>query len=164
MQYNLNASYPYYVENNKEHVDIKTYLKINYLYFKFLIFKVLSGEEVTLPSKFGTLKVLGKKIKIKFDEKGRPSNLAPNWKATKELWASNEDAKKRKQIIWYTNDETDNVTYRYHWSKRNMLIGNKMLYSLTLSRHNKRTLSKKISVENKDYIIQKNHGNTIHNS
>jgi len=152
--YNLNSTYDDYLKDNIEKpVDIKTYLKLNYLYFKFLFKKVLDGYEVTLPNKIGTLSIKGKKIKVTYDDQGRPKNLAPNWKATKELWERNEHAKLNKKIVWYTNDETDNIRYKYFWSKKRAMMGNKLLYSLTITRANKKALVKKIKEEGKEYVL-----------
>ena len=141
---NLRDSYKLYKQSAVDPVDIKTYLLLAADYNKFLIDKVLTGKEVTLPSRMGTLSITGKKQEIKFDEDGKVTGLAPDWVKTKELWANNPQAKKEKKRIFHTNDHTDNVRYKFLWSKKNVLVENKTLYSLRLTRTNKRAVYSKI--------------------
>lgn len=150
---NLRESYKLYKESVENPVDIKTYLILTADYNKFLIDKVLEGKEVTLPSRMGTLSILGKEQKIRFNDEGKIVGLAPDWVKTKELWESNEEAKKEKKLIYHTNSHTDNVRYKYLWSKRNVLVENKTLYSLRLTRTNKRAVHKKI-LEGAQYKTQ----------
>lgn len=141
---NLRESYKLYKESVENPVDIKTYLILTADYNKFLIDKVLEGKEVTLPSRMGTLEIVGKEQKIKFDDEGNMTGLAPDWVKTKELWDSNSDAKEKKKLVYHTNTHTDNVRYKYLWSKKNVLVENKTLYSLRLTRTNKRAVHNKI--------------------
>lgn len=141
---NLRESYKLYKESVENPVDIKTYLLITGKYNKFLIDKVLEGKEVTLPSRMGTLSIIGKKQNIKFDEDGKVMGLAPDWVKTKKLWEDNEQAKKDKKLVYHTNAHSENVRYKYLWSKRNVLVENKTLYSLRLTRTNKRAVHQKI--------------------
>lgn len=141
---NLRESYKLYKESVENPVDIKTYLVLAAEYNKFLINKVLEGKEVTLPSRMGTLSILGKEQKIKFDEEGKVSGLAPDWVKTKQLWERSPEAKKNKKLLYHTNAHTENVRYKYLWSKKNVLVENKTLYSLRLTRTNKRAVHQKI--------------------
>lgn len=141
---NLRDSYKLYKETVENPVDIKTYLSLTAEYNKFLINKVLEGKEVTLPSKMGTLSILGKAQEIKFNEEGKVIGLAPDWVKTRELWKNNAEAEKKKQLVYHTNPHTDNVRYKFLWSKRNVLVENKTLYSLRLTRTNKRAVHQKI--------------------
>ena len=100
---NLRDSYKLYKEEAILPVSCKDYLQIVSGFNKFMIDKVLEGEEVVLPARFGTLSIIGKRQEIKFDENGKVMGLAPNWVKTKELWATNEDAKRRKQLVYCTN-------------------------------------------------------------
>ena len=141
---NLRDSYKLYKQSAVNPVDIKNYLLLTADYNKFLIDKVLAGKEVTLPSRMGTLSITGKKQQIKFDEDGKVIGLAPDWVKTKQLWENNTQAKREKKRIFHTNDHTDNVRYKFLWSKRNVLVENKTLYSLRLTRTNKRAVHSKI--------------------
>lgn len=141
---NLRESYRLYKESVDSPIDIKTYLLLSADYNKFLIEKVLEGKEVTLPSRMGTLSILGKEQKIRFDEEGKITGLAPDWVKTKKLWEANSIAKEKKQLVYHTNSHTDNVRYKFLWSKKNVLVENKTLYSLRLTRTNKRAVHQKI--------------------
>ncbi len=141
---NLRESYKLYKKSVENPVDIKTYLTLAADYNKFLIRKVLEGKEVTLPSRMGTLSILGKEQKIRYDDEGNIVGLAPDWVETKKLWAENPEAKAAKKLLYHLNSHTDNVRYKYLWSKKNVLVENKTLYSLRLTRTNKRAVHNKI--------------------
>lgn len=148
---NIRESYKLYKKTSKEPVGISTYTKLTGLYIKFLILKVLEGEEVTLPARLGTLHIRGKQQKVKFDEDGKMTGLSPNWKDTKKLWDSCPECKEKKQLIYNTNEHTGGIRYKYLWSKARVLISNKTLYSLKMTRDNKRAVFKKI-MEGQEYI------------
>lgn len=150
---NTRDSYKLYKTTVAEPVDTKTYLDIAGLYNKFLLEKVLEGEIVVIPGKLGTLSVTGKKQKISFDDDGNVIGLAPDWQATKKLWESNPTAAKDKKIIYHMNSHTSNIRYRYLWSKKHVLVKNKTLYSLQLTRTNKRDLAAKIK-SGKEYLTK----------
>lgn len=138
------TSYKLYKTLYEPVVDSKEYSNICCLYHKFLISKVLDGEEVTLPERMGTLSIMGKKQEVKFDENGQIQGLAPDWKRTKELWARDEKAKENKQLVFLMNEHTSNIRYKYHWSKVRVLATNKTIYSLRITRTNKRMASRYI--------------------
>jgi len=150
---NLRDSYKLYKETVENPMDSKAYLALAADYNKFLIDKVLQGKEVTLPSRMGTLSILGKEQKIRFDDEGKVVGLAPDWVKTKELWDSNEKAREEKKLVYHTNSHTENVRYKYLWSKRNVLVENKTLFSLRLTRTNKRAVHQKI-LEGAQYKTQ----------
>src|SRR5690606_12329780 len=101
MNRNLRDSYKKYIETTDEPVNIKTYIKINSMYNKFLKEKALQGHEVTLPSRMGTLSIIGRKPKISVDEDNNIKGLAPDWVATKKLWQENPEAKVKKQRVFH---------------------------------------------------------------
>ena len=132
-------------------VSLSEFRQIVGEYHKFLINKILEGEKVTLPNRLGTLEIKGRKQKVKFDEEGKIRGLAPDWVETKKLWGSNSEAKAKKQLVYHTNAHTDGIRYRFCWSKDRVLITNKTLYSLIISRPNKRAVHKLIT-EGQEYI------------
>lgn len=149
---NLRDSYKKYLQTTDNPVDIKTYLMLSSLYNKFLIGKCLQGNEVTLPSRMGTLSIVGRKPRTRFEE-GKIVGLAPDWVKTKELWDSNPAAKERKQLMYHTNAHTDGVKYKWNWSKMNVLVENKTLYALRLTRENKRAVHKLI-IQGQQYVTK----------
>lgn len=140
---NLRDSYEEY-KLTDEAVDFKTYLIVAAKYHKFLIEKVLEGHEVTLPARLGTLCIVGKKQKPRFDEEGNVVGLAPDWPKTKALWERDPEAKKQRKRIFHLNAETDNYRFKYLWSKSRVIVENKTLYALRMTRANKRAVHNKI--------------------
>lgn len=143
----------YKKEKGEDKVDLKTYIELCNNYNKFLMEKVFKGFEVTLPCKLGTFQIIGTRHEISFNEKGEP-NLAPDWVKTKELWEKCPECKEKKQRIFHTNDHTEGVRYKLHWSKKRVLIRNKSLFSFRLTRDNKRKIHSKVVDENKEYFIK----------
>lgn len=150
---NIRDSYSKYLDIADNPVDIKTYANINKKYNKFLIDKALDGHVVTLPARMGTLNIQGKYQEIKIID-GKIHGLAPNWAETKKLWDRNAEAKERKQIVYCTNADTDGIRYKWVWSKLNILVENKKVYSLILTRENKRSVYAKIKEGFKNYIVK----------
>lgn len=146
---NLRDSYKKYLQTTENPIDVKSYVLINNLYNKFLMSKVLEGHEVTLPARLGTLCVLGTKSKVRYED-GQVKGLAPDWVGTKKLWDSNPEAKAKKTLLYHTNAHTDGVRYKIHWSKSNVMVENKTLYALQLTRENKRSVHGAI-LEGKQY-------------
>ena len=147
---NVRDSYKLYKQSENNIVELKKYIIYANEFNKFLIDKVLNGDEVTLPARFGTLSIIGKKENIKFDENGKVKGLAPDWVKTKELWNNNPKAKEEKKLLYHTNSHTDNTRYKVFWSKQRILIQNKILYSLRITRTNKRNIHNLI-LKNKQY-------------
>ena len=150
---NVRDSYKLYKKSTTNLVDIKDYIIYANEYNKFLMDKVLEGNEITLPSRLGTLCIIGKKQNISFDENGKVKGLAPDWVKTKQLWDSNALLKEKKQIVYHTNNHTDNTRYKFFWSKQRILIQNKILYALRMTRDNKRKVHFLIK-EGKQYITK----------
>lgn len=148
----IRDSYITYKNISSSPTDKNTYNKICAFYNKFLIRKVLEGYEVTFPMRMGTLSIIGKKQKIKRDEDGNIISLAPNWRKTVEYWKRNEKAKEQKKLIYCTNEHSNGVRYKYLWSKKNVAVPFKNLYSLRLVRDNKRAVYKAI-LEGKEFLI-----------
>lgn len=147
---NIRTSYRQYKKECTNTVDIKTYIDISTRYIKFLMDKVLEGLEVTLPSRLGTLRITGTKQEIKFED-GKVKGLSPNWRKTMELWESSPEAKEKKQLVYNTNEHSDGIRYKYIWSKRRVLVTNKTLYSLRMTRENKRRIYKAV-MAGKEYV------------
>lgn len=131
------------------------YLKIVNGFFKFIISKVLEGEQVKLPSRTGILFVVGKKSLPKTKEDGTLTGLAPDWHKTKLLRESNPEAKEKRTVLYHLNEHSGGMRYRYFWSKKNIVTENQTFYSLRISWSNKKALSKLVFA-GKEYINEKN--------
>lgn len=143
MTLTLKDTYKLYKETTSKPVGFKTYVELTSKFMLFLVSKVLSGSCVPLPGKLGTLEVRGRKQKPKMID-GKVVGLAPDWVKTKQLWNKNPEAKKEKKLVYHTNYETDGYRYKFFWSKKRVLVENKALYTLKMTRTNKRTLSQHI--------------------
>lgn len=137
---NLRDSYKFYTKNYERKVDLNTYLHITQSFMIFIVKTILGGDEVVLPGKLGLLSISGKKQNLRLVD-GKFKGLSPNWPKTKKLWEKSEDAKQRKQLVFNTNEHSDSIRYKFFWSKIRSTVENKTLYTLVMSRKNKRTLS-----------------------
>lgn len=155
MNKSLKDTYKDYKSSTKDPVDKQVYLKIAAEYMKFLLVLVLDGEEVTLPEKLGTLSIKGKKEKVRTEKVNGEiviKGLAPNWPKTWQLRKNNPEARKKRKIVYHTNAHTNGIRYRYLWRKLNVTVTNKTLYSLVMTRTNKREASARIK-NNKEYLL-----------
>ena len=151
--YNTRDSYVVYKNMSDNPINISEYVQIINQFMKFLILKLLSTGEIILPERLGRLSIFGKKVNVRIED-GEIKGLAPDWVKTKQLWDSDEEAKNNKQLVYHFNEETNGIRYKYVWSKNRVLVSNKTLYNLRMTRSNKRELSKLVR-EGKEYLIVK---------
>jgi hypothetical protein len=115
----------------------------------------LKGAEYILPFRLGKIQLRKKKTEVKIGENGEIiNNLPPNWKATRELWGINEDAKKKKIKIRFTNDHTDGYTFRIVYLRSKANYKNKSIYKIRMNRMMKRNLSKSIFLGKIDAFLK----------
>jgi hypothetical protein len=149
---NIESSYSLYKKESTNPVEKKEFLQVANKYMKFLIKKMLEGEEVTLPAKLGTIFIQGTRKPLKFTKAGIPL-LPPNWRKTKELWEKNPEARQTRKLVYCLNEETEGVVYKMVWSKNRVPIENKVYYNLILTRGNKRAIYSQIK-QGKEYLIK----------
>jgi len=152
MHYNLRDTYKIYQANSENPIDVKQYLSIVKGFMKFLINKLFERGEIIIPERLGSLHIQGKKSKIVLDGDSI-KGLAPDWAKTKELWDSDTEAKEKKQLVYHFNEETNGIRYKFFWSKRRVLLPNKTLFNLRMTRTNKRALKDRIR-SGKEYLIK----------
>ena len=150
--YNTRDSYVVYKNMSDNPINISEYVQIINQFMKFLILKLLSTGEIILPERLGRLSIFGKKVNVRIED-GEIKGLAPDWVKTKQLWDSDEEAKNNKQLVYHFNEETNGIRYKFFWSKNRVLVSNKTLYNLRMTRSNKRELSKLVR-EGKEYLIK----------
>lgn len=151
--YNTRDSYIIYKSVSKDPLEVSRYIEITNLFMKFLSNKLLEKGSIIIPERLGNLSIIGKKIKVRIEE-GKIKGLAPDWVKTKELWEEDSQAKLEKQLVYHFNENTNGIRYKYSWSKNRVLVTNKTLYNLKMTRENKRALSKLVT-EGKEYLIVK---------
>ena len=150
--YNTRDSYVVYKNMSVNPINITQYVQINNQFMKFLITKLLTTGEINIPERLGKLSIFGKKVNVRIED-GEIKGLAPDWVKTKELWDSDPIAKQNKQLVYHFNEETNGIRYKFAWSKNRVLVSNKTLYNLRMTRSNKRELSKLVR-EGKEYLIK----------
>lgn len=150
--FNLRDSYKTYKQEVEVPIDIRTYMYIVNGFIQFLVCKLFSRGEILLPERLGVLSIIGRKQKVRIED-GKIKGLAPDWGKTKELWAHDEQAKENKQLVYHFNEQTNGVRYKFFWGKVRVAVPNKTLYSLKMTRANKRFLSELIK-SGKEYLIK----------
>lgn len=150
--YNSRDSYIVYKNLSDNPINISQYVQIVNQFMKFLINRLFEKGQVSLPEKLGNLQIVGKKVKVKIED-GQIKGLAPDWVKTKELWEKDAEAKKNKQLVYHFNEQTNGVRYRFFWSKNRVLVSNKTLFNIKMTRTNKRTLSQLVK-NGKEYLIK----------
>ena len=150
--YNTRDSYVVYKNMSVNPINISQYVQIINHFMKFLSSKLLSTGEINIPERLGKLSIFGKKVNVRIED-GEIKGLAPDWVKTKQLWESDEEAKNNKQLVYHFNEETNGIRYKFFWSKNRVLVSNKTLYNLRMTRSNKRELSKLVR-EGKEYLIK----------
>ena len=150
--YNTRDSYVVYKNMSVNPINISQYVQIINHFMKFLSSKLLSTGEINIPERLGKLSIFGKKVNVRIED-GEIKGLAPDWVKTKQLWESDEEAKNNKQLVYHFNEETNGIRYKFAWSKNRVLVSNKTLYNLRMTRSNKRELSKLVR-EGKEYLIK----------
>lgn len=151
--YNTRDSYVVYKNMSVNPINISQYVQIINHFMKFLSSKLLSTGEINIPERLGKLSIFGKKVNVRIED-GEIKGLAPDWVKTKQLWESDEEAKNNKQLVYHFNEETNGIRYKFAWSKNRVLVSNKTLYNLRMTRSNKRELSRLVR-EGKEYLIVK---------
>lgn len=150
--YNSRDSYIIYKNLSDNPINIAQYVQIVNQFMKFLINRLFEKGQISLPEKLGNLQIVGKKVKVKIED-GQIKGLAPDWVKTKELWENDPEAKQNKQLVYHFNEQTNGVRYRFFWSKNRVLVSNKTLYNIKMTRTNKRTLSQLVK-NGKEYLIK----------
>ena len=150
--FNTRDSYIVYKNMSDNPINITQYVQINNQFMKFLMSKLFETGEINIPERLGKLTISGKKVKVRIED-GEIKGLAPDWVKTKELWDNNPKAKEEKKLLYHTNNHTDNTIYKFLWSKNRILITNKILYSLRMTRDNKRKVYSLIN-NGKKYVTK----------
>jgi len=149
------ASYKQYrAQGGSLDVARPQYCKIMNEFNKHIMELVFEGNEVKLPEKMGVLSVRGKKSIPKYNEElGRIDNQAVDYGETNKLWDKCPECKERKQMVYHLNEHTNNIRYRFFWSKERMIVENKIFYTMVFTRANKRHVSQLIQ-QGKDYYVE----------
>jgi hypothetical protein len=137
----------------KVDINKNKYIEITEGFMKFIASKLLNGEVVNLPVGLGQLNVIGRKQNLKMVD-GEIRGLAPDWKSTLKLWENKPEEKEKKTVIYFFNEHTRGIRYKFGWNTSSISLRTKNLFTFIATRSNKRILWKRI-LEGKEYQIVK---------
>lgn len=157
--YGIKDIYNFYTkkkkDSGKEYVSSKSFGTVLKQFNKEICNAiVLDSYEYRMPYRLGYLRIRKFKTRLVLDPDGnlRTGHLHPDWVATKQLWEKNLKAKEEKKIVWHTNKHTQGFYCKWYWDKSVCNIKNSSVYSLVMSRTNKRKIAEAIkNNENIDY-------------
>lgn len=121
------------------------YTKVLNLFHEKILHKIFTDNYVfTSPFGFGKLYLVKIKPRI-VEDGGKLRKTTPvNIKATKELWAVDEEAKENRTLVRYNNFHTDGYYYQLFWSKKYTKFNNARYYNLSVHRKYNRQLAQLI--------------------
>lgn len=116
------------------------------------------SKEVHLPIRMGSLCIKKYKPKIKL-KNNKVINLPIDWKATNELWTSDEDSYNKRRFIRYTNEHSNGWIASVYWDKANCNATNKKKYSFEACRTFKLLINSIMTNEDStiDYVELQTH-------
>lgn len=139
--------YNYYLTGCSDCLSKKEFSELIYKFNKEIANLVLEGNIVELPQKLGYLMVAGKKQKVVVVNDGKRKRIYG-------LAINRVKSRQKGKLIFYTNEHTGGIRYRFKWDKRLKPILFKNLYKFRAVWHNRIALAKKI-FEGKTYIIER---------
>jgi hypothetical protein len=147
---NIRTSFPHYrsrVASNR--IDRTDYFEIIALFMRYLVRKIFEGNIVKLPE-MGSMFIRGNRITPYIDEYGRQKGISVNFKATRDHRRENPGS---KEVIYFTNEQTDHMSYSLRWCRAKMYEEHKNLYTFELSREHKRSSKRYITSKEIDYAV-----------
>lgn len=143
--------YKYYKKNCKNPVSSVLFNKIITDYNKGIVNLIINESmDYTIPYLNFEITIRKYKKKLKIVNGKLINNVPPDWKATKELWAKDPEAKEKKLVIRLNNSHTSGYVFRIYLKKFKSTTKNKNVYKFLPNRDFKRNLSKRIKDTNKD--------------
>ena len=108
-------------------------------------------KTLRMPANLGTIRIRKYKKKIRLTKDGEVDvrSLYVDWKATRDLWEKEYPGKtmkelkliKDKPMMYHTNEHTEQYVFRLFWNRSGCAIENKNIYSIVLTRTNKRRIA-----------------------
>jgi len=152
-KYGIREAYKFYKSRTENLVDYQTFRAIWITFIdKVTTGIVEEGKDFNMPYRLGSVGIRKQKIRVKMNPDGSIDKryLRPDWNATKELWARDEEAKETKRLVFHLNKHFGGYNAKWFWDKSTCIVKNQTAYSLTMSRENKRKLSAAIFDEDID--------------
>lgn len=149
--YGIPDYYKWYCNNHENKTNRKLFNKIIGEFNLGVIDLILNeGIEYT-PPKLQMSLVIRKTKRVPKIEDGKLVNKLPvDFKATKELWNSNPEAKEKKILVRHLNQHTGKYIFGIKLLKIGNTYSNKKYYAFQAARDFKRSLAKRIFDEDKN--------------
>lgn len=140
-----------YIRRNKymsigEPIPISNFSRIIQAMNLHLIDKFYKGHDIKLPYRLGSIELRKYIARVEFSKGEIQTNLPVNWKATKELWAEDEESRINKTLVRYEED----FIYKILYNKKGAVYKNKLFYMMVFARAFKRGLKPRIKEEGLD--------------
>ena len=112
--YGINDYYKYYNKNSNKSVDKSKFSKIISEFNKEIVNLIINENLEYRPTKLQFTFCIRKIKVVPRIKDGKLINTSPiDWKSTKELWASNEEAKEKKLLLRFLNNHTSKYISQY---------------------------------------------------
>jgi len=151
--YGIKNIYRYYKKHIDNPIEYKLFRKVwEQFVEKTLNVIILEGKDFVMPFRLGSIGIRKQKIIVQLNEDGSIDKrfLRPDWKATNELWEKDKVAKENKQLVFHLNKHFGGFNCKWFWDKSTCSAPNQTIYSLVMTRANKRKLSQAIFDEELD--------------
>jgi len=151
--YGINDYYKYFISKYpNSNMDKKEFKKIYSLFNKEMVNEIIEKGSFKLPKRFGQIEIIKKKREVYINKEGCVINNKPiDWKATKDLWNNNKEAKEKKVLIRHNNKHTGGFVFRIFYNKNVGKYKNKTVYFFKPVRDFSRSITKRIN----DYSMSK---------
>lgn len=164
--YGIKDIYKYYKENYPNPVSYEQFCLFLYgskhskiksesgLIFDLTHDMLYKATNIELGRRMGLIRVKKYKPKIKFYKDGnlnyKKSGLSVDWKATKELWATNPEAKENKTRLFHLNKHSRGYKFKVIWDKYSSNLINRYYYKFKPVRSIDRTIPIVLNTNSKE--------------
>lgn len=158
-EYGMKDYYKYYKKNYPYKVSKSTYNDVVSELNMFVSEEVIdTGKDFILPHRTGFIGIVKYKRGVLLLPGDKAVNTSPpDWKATRELWENDEEAKERKILVRHKNTHTGGYVYSVHYNKYNATFTNKSAMSFRATRDFNRAMTRRIN----DYSKEKYNAHEI---
>lgn len=120
---------------------------------------VLENFELKLPYQLGYLMMKQKPLKYELDESGEliTKSLSIDYKAVRDLWSVDEEAREARLKIYHTNENTNGNRMTFIWDKRGSKCFGIRPYYFTACRDVKRMVAKYLKSEDLNLCFFERH-------
>lgn len=151
VHYGMPDYYKWYKDNNECKVDSAQFNKIVSEFNEQIMELMLNNDLEYTPPKLQMSFVIRKTQRVPQLKDGKLVNKLPvDFKATKDLWESNPDAKEKKILVRHLNKHSGKYIFSIRLVKVGYNYSNRSYYSFKPARGFQRALAKRIFDEDKN--------------